>query len=846
MFQKDDSSSSFVGRTHHPHSSSNDHNHQTKKGHKNNKNNSKQDATESTKKLAKDVTLRKSDRRQLYERMIQTVLAFQDERLDNNKDLQDSQDTTLSMKQCIVQLFKDIALANDGTMIRRTLELTTPPKEVSDTQKVVLYVRSPSSIATPVDSSPSSTVLTTKNHRHTDTEEEEEDTANEEEPCLIQWPYQQQPQCVWIQGLSHGEVVWELPSLALMSVLPPQWYLLPPPATTTNPSTSTTLLPSMSNSLTQCPPTYVCWVPRAVSKYLCRGAHLMRAGIIQVQALGESTSHTHDNNDNNNNIMKKKKHPNSLYPIALVVVMGNPQAMAVGILHPDMLTNATNEQEPKGVGVTIVSCYGDDIWKKQLPPKTQRNGQMIGIENPYLSTMVEDKNVIKAVYDAGQYGNPGFLEGTHVVPIVTKVSNKVEEDDERSEDECSTTNEEQGNAESTVNHAEDAPPPAIVSDAEVDAAVDTVEENDKILHAAVCTALCRLTKQDLPMTMATFYAKYVLENRPPNTTIVLKQTRYKKFSKYVQEHTDLLQTGPDPSAKKTKDPLAMLVGFDKKHEDLRPYMLAAKAEAASQGGSLRSDAKRKLVLVDLYCIPHHFQSLLRLDPDVVRASNASSEGRKNSGMLTLKEVRAVLDDYITRESLTIDGTSNVQLDGPLTDALYRQKKNKNATTNIPMALSRKDLADLWKSKMETAFALVEMPGNRILRLGRGVPPLITIEVQKRQSKKFVTYVRGLEDYDIEAPAFGKDVSYRFACSHSVEDDPKDRAALRKGRVELVFQGNLADELEALLLGDETVTSHGGAKDSDYRLPKNSIEFVLRKGVPARKRRNPPPKKKEVR
>jgi hypothetical protein len=57
--------------------------------------------------------------------------------------------------------------------------------------------------------------------------------------------------------------------------------------------------------------------------------------------------------------------------------------------------------------------------------------------------------------------------------------------------------------------------------------------------------------------------------------------------------------------------------------------------------------------------------------------------------------------------------------------------------------------------------------------------------------------------------------------------------LKKGRVEVVFQGNLVEELEALLM-DKNLISHGGANGSDYCISKNVIDVTLRKGVPGSK------------
>jgi translation initiation factor 1 (eIF-1/SUI1) len=136
--------------------------------------------------------------------------------------------------------------------------------------------------------------------------------------------------------------------------------------------------------------------------------------------------------------------------------------------------------------------------------------------------------------------------------------------------------------------------------------------------------------------------------------------------------------------------------------------------------------------------------------------------------------------------------------------------------------------------MVPAYALVEMPGSKILELSRNSPPQVEIEVSMRQSRKFVTRIRGCKDYSIDPVLFSKDVARRFACSAAVETDAVGRAALKKGRVELVFQGNLVDELEALLV-DESLSSHGGVKGSDYCIPKTVLEITLRKGVPGRKK-----------
>jgi len=371
------------------------------------------------------------------------------------------------------------------------------------------------------------------------------------------------------------------------------------------------------------------------------------------------------------------------------------------------------------------------------------------------------------------------------------------------------------------------------------------------------------------MLVGTFYTKHVL---PLDRTIDIKTTSYKKFGNYLKKwqqqenETDfgLLRTGPDPSNTNNTDPNAMLLSFNRRHEDLYGMKKIKKQSDET--------ANSRIVLVTLYTIPNHWTDLLRLNIDDVKATNASSEARKGTGILTLPEVRKILDSYLERESLIINKGS-VMLDGPLTDALYKQKKNnkqskqqqqqqqqagteeeKVVSSNEPFypeKASRKEISKLYINKLGTAYALVSMPGSNIIKLSIGQAPKVSIEVIRRQTRKFITRLRGLEEYfgcgakPIDSTKFCKDISKRLAISGSIDTDPQSngRAALaRKGYVEYIFGANIVDELEALLTGDDSLSGHGGASCGsswDYpRIPLDVIDVTLRKGVPARKRRKP--------
>lgn len=576
--------------------------------------------------------------------------------------------------------------------------------------KVVLYYRSPSNTS-------------------------RTNEKNQEQSNHPLWPYTLTSQCVWMTvdaGPSQHEI--HAPTVALLSVSPRF-------------------------------PTVV--VPSNVSKYVCRGAHLMRAGISQLPAPSHITTA--------NNIVAIQVH-------------GNPQPFAVGYL-TEGTTLQTIGPSSKGVGVELWTCYGDDFWKQQLSGSSASARTENGIMNPTGG----------ACFDNNNYGNVGFLEGKIVRPIVAI------------HDEDSSADESETAVESAVNAVEEQVAALTMNDT---ASADT-NPNDAILHQAVCEALVNIKDSELPMTSTHFYAQLVKPRC--DAPLDIKKTRWKKFNTYLknQVENDLIECKSHNT-----DPMGYLVGINRRHDDLDG--IQKDVQEISQ--------TKKLTVVNLFVVPHHYCKLLRFDSDVGKAANAKSEERRGTGMLTTPEVKAILDDYVRKNELLITPTK-VQLDGPLTDALFKKQSNP------PTTLLRKEIYKLWMNKMESAYALVEMPGSRIAKLGRGAPPQVSIEVSLRQGrKKYSTKVRGLEDYDIDPVAFTKEVTKRFACAGTVETEPEGRAALKKGCVELDFQGHLVEELRALLVGDEKLCSHGGAKDSEYALPKSAIDVTLKKNVPAKKPR----------
>ena len=720
-------------------------------------------------KKAKDVPLRKSDRKQVRQRVGNYFgLRQQDEPTTTTTTTTSS---TLKLERVLDSIFLQ-------PLLTRTIPL--PQK----TWNMVLYLCKPES----------------NNHNHNNDHDHDDDDSSSAF-------YHSSTQVVWMSMEEKNKVVQETPSVALWAIL--------------------------CNICPEIVSLHTIYVPFQVSKYICRGADLMRAGMLNYPPFLASAF------DTNN----KHNHKKETKRTVAIAVRGNPQPFAVGWLK--ITPNDPIGVDTKGVGVDIWNCYGDDIWK-QSNTKEQQKGITLNAFGG-------------ASYDNGHYGNVGFIDGKYVVPLVTQDSEDVDVDvdvdddvDDEHEPETGTQQAETiGNgSDSAVN---DSTNTATTSDGNALVATESSTEDvptnkdatrdeetvaplspEERFHQAVCQALVSLNNKDFPILANKFYTQHV----KPSTDVDLSATSYKKFGNYLKEQVrnGFLEVGPDPNNKKNTDRMACLLRYDKKHDDLRGL---TKQTLHSSALSSTSSSSPKLVLVNLYMIPNHWTKLMRLNQEDVKATNATSEERKGTGMLTTPEVRKILESYLAREELIPKGRGDqVVLDGPLTDILYNKKQQQGK--NLPKSVLRKDVVKEFTASCNKAYALVQMPGSRIVELKRGTPPMVEIEVSMRQSKKFVTRLRGLEDYQIDPHYFSKDVTKRLACSGTIETATsltKGRPALKKKNyVELVFQGNIVHELEALLIGDESLSSHGGVKQSEYSIPSKVLDVTLRKGVPGRNRK----------
>lgn len=775
----------------------------------------------------KDVPLRKSDRRRLRDRVMETLFI-------GSNDCAPDEDNTVWMARA-EQLVEDAIMApRGGDVISRKLKL-------SSGIYATLFLRTPCLDSLVADAA--GAAATTKSFVPSISNAKGVKSLKEiiRADFPASWPYHSTTQPILLEYEDEDRKVQLIPLLPLLAALPPQA------------SSSHFTDAAMENTRHYRIPNIL--IHPEVSKFICRGADLMKSGMRSFPspwALRQSKG------------------------IVTISVIGNPQSAAIGLIEKslfrdycyskngnrgggDWREDAANWIGPgtKGVGVMIVNCYGDDLWKGSLPTKTGSFGNnSVALKE---GAAVIENPCGGGFYDDGNYGNIGFADGKYVNPIFDGIVDS-DSDTEDDRDEHGIVKIKQLNisdpCENECSTSDDAGM-VTFDDEKVDGQdeeseeANSVPDHDDILLNACYTSLLLLlsSKAPLPIPVSIYYAKHLLAAVPATgPKLDMKLTTHKKIGPFLREIESIgvIKLG---ASKDGKDRCAFLTDIVKAHPELIRFKRQWKKDIEANGGdisamtSAAANQETKLAIVELFIVPHSVLVALQLDKEAVMAANAKTDERRGTGFLTKTECRALIENYIETVGLMDPNSKGrVLVNGPLCDALYRvskKDKQQGQTAEYPTAVERKDLVETWMTRMDCAHALVQMPGSKILHLKRGKPAPVDIEVEFRQGnrRKFLTRIRGMEEYGVEGESLSQDVSHRFACSATIETAPVGRPALKKGRVELVFQGHLSEELTALLSGDEKLTSHGGVKGGEYNVPKSVIHVVLRKGVPAKKKRS---------
>jgi len=537
-----------------------------------------------------------------------------------------------------------------------------------------------------------------------------------------------------------------------------------------------------------------------VSTFLCRGANLMRSG---VESILPSPLYSGSSGNTCTNRFRTTIYPRGT--IVTVHVVNNPTPMAVGVLVAAYPTEMRVGVGAKGICVDIITCFGDDLWNISREESTRKKKTILGSKweqraNYGNDGFIDGKVVLPLSLNTNMNDlvdaaitssiSPGLSpstdeqQGQHVSDIhkeaefheneLTKMFPPPRKTNEKSNNMAIIESDDRKREAAVLKDrgAEKICTPVANDDETVPAATsaktigkhdfkipDNSDQDALLIYSFHRALVTTVTDKILPLHISTLYASHILPARPPNTNLDLKQTKVKKIGIFLmgQIEDGIVQAN---SSSDGREAVAFLTKVNRSHPTIRKMKHMVQELCGSTDDTVSNVVPRKvkkLSIVDLFKIPPYMVSTLDLNVDDVSAATASSDVRRGTGFLTAKEVKEILNDYIAREKLVEeDQPSNIRMNGPLTEVLFRfskkhqqQKQTSQDTSHPPETVSWKKVLDLWVSKLDPAYALVSMPGSEVLSLKKGAPRKVEIEVETRQgNKKFVTRIRGLEEVRI--------------------------------------------------------------------------------------------------
>jgi len=106
---------------------------------------------------------------------------------------------------------------------------------------------------------------------------------------------------------------------------------------------------------------------------------------------------------------------------------------------------------------------------------------------------------------------------------------------------------------------------------------------------------------------------------------------------------------------------------------------------------------------------------------------------------------------------------------------------------------------------------------------------------EKRNKSFTMRVRNVEAYEIGAEEFAREFSNRFATAVSTTGDGGKFGVCKKGRLDVVFQGDWRREVEAVLTGDGekgkgSGSINGAAEGQCWGVPKGCLDIRVAKGI----------------
>ncbi|KAJ3325718.1 Eukaryotic translation initiation factor 2D [Boothiomyces sp. JEL0866] len=268
----------------------------------------------------------------------------------------------------------------------------------------------------------------------------------------------------------------------------------------------------------------------------------------------------------------------------------------------------------------------------------------------------------------------------------------------------------------------------------------TTQDMDLLFEKAFITSVIKTQDNLLPVSSTIFYSNHVLPNRPEGTTLEIKKSSFKKWTKFLKsmEKKGLIKT-------KEKSGELFVTSI------IRNHPLIAGKEPPKEKKTVKQVNKPVIKYQELYKLPSN-GPLKRLVQEL-------DSTEFDLEFFDSDSVNRLLNAYYIKQNLFDPSNGrNIKVDPYICDALLTKQE-------YSLDYMQRDLLkDRFIQKMQPFYSL-ELPNQTIIKRGKLQP--ITIQIKKRQGNKMVTLINNLETFQIDPEEFSEILKIKCASSSAV-------------------------------------------------------------------------------
>ena len=450
----------------------------------------------------------------------------------------------------------------------------------------------------------------------------------------------------------------------------------------------------------------------------------------------------------------------------------------------------------KGKGFKIFHWFGDFLWES--------GSQKVIPTNPPPSSSSTNNN--------NNNNNNNTVETKN-----DRESNNSEEATNDSLEETSNNNNEEEPKEESKEQIKQK-------------AEDLQQEMNEMAEYCLFAVLKKIPKTEetkiLPLLVSNLYGKMKSEKHSQNNSLEsldIKKTKWKKLQTFLEEQQ---ASGTLTLEEKSKGVLAVK-SFNRDHDKFRRFKLLETSSQdnnnnnnnnnnnsnnnnsnnnnSNNNNSNNSNSNRFELEIE--------DNLLQLKKgmEVLLGERGRNVNLSNQ-YFKISEVKEMVKAYVDNNSLTDKAKKqNLIINSSLASILVNGKKNVkfDDTKNNP---SLKEQESVSKQIVMEKIVQLCPKHHWILRKGSGIPGKmkkgsvtpVQLQIAKRRGVNFVTTVKGLEEFYVDAGEFAERMRKICASSTSVtevEEGNKQQASATVPKMEVMIQGKWADKVGDVLMED---------------------------------------------